>query len=377
MNKIWQENKLLIVNELLESRCTYCVNTDIHYLSPDGDWIRENDYLDTSLFCKDKLHHIEKGYLKLALSIKRKISLFQKKFANTKNIEKRQKPFLNTNDFPPLPSKPNTNTSKQDYSRTMNASPRNYNTHSTSTTTETYLLQSQPYTKAILPTKKKNLISITFPPKQAKTQSSSTPVSKQLIPAIKQSRLDEFPNSDKGIFTTKNKYILSDVQQACNEIPVERTKRKKRQSKKFQCTQLQESAESQFELTSPSRRTTEQEKKIYGNFLLFLNVLHLLSFLQQKLIITFLSIGFKSMSLKRTIIYSIFLISFITSVSFLNLNLAFNSIDRNPVDAGLRLGLCETFRRRPERLLSASCALDLCPVTTGNCHHFYNKTSST
>ena len=71
------------------------------------------------------------------------------------------------------------------------------------------------------------------------------------------------------------------------------------------------------------------------------------------------------------------MISFITSVGFLNLNLAFNSIDRNPVDAGLRLGLCETFRRRPERLLSASCALDLCPVTTGNCHHFYNKTSST
>ena len=248
---------------------------------------------------------------------------FPKKITNTNNIEKRQKPFFNTNDFPSSPSKPNTNTNKQDYSRTMNASPRNYNTHSTSTTTETYLLQSQPYTKAILPTKKKNLISITFPPKQAKTQPSSTPVSKQLIPAIKQSRLDEFPNSDKGIFTTKNKYILSDVQQACNEIPVERTKRKKRQSKKFQCTQLQESAKSQFELTSPSRRTTEQEKKIYGNFLLFLNVLHLLSFLQQKLIITFLSIGFKSMSLKRTIIYSIFLISFITSVSFLNLNIAF------------------------------------------------------
>ena len=79
MNKIWQENKLLIVNELLESKCTYYVNTDIHYLSPDGDWIRENGYLDISLFCKDKLHHIEKGYLKLALSIKRKISLFQKK----------------------------------------------------------------------------------------------------------------------------------------------------------------------------------------------------------------------------------------------------------------------------------------------------------
>ena len=71
-------------------------------MSPDGDWIRENGYLDISLFYKDKLHLIEKGYFKLVLSIKRKISIFQKKFTNTKNIEKRQKPFFNTNDFPPL-----------------------------------------------------------------------------------------------------------------------------------------------------------------------------------------------------------------------------------------------------------------------------------
>ena len=71
------------------------------------------------------------------------------------------------------------------------------------------------------------------------------------------------------------------------------------------------------------------------------------------------------------------MISFITSVSFSNLNLAFNSIDRSPVDAGLRLGLHGSFRRRHGRLLSVSCALDICPVTTGNCHHFYNKTSST
>ena len=34
--------KLFTVNELLESKCTNYVNTDIHYLSPDGDWIREN-----------------------------------------------------------------------------------------------------------------------------------------------------------------------------------------------------------------------------------------------------------------------------------------------------------------------------------------------
>ena len=70
------------------------------------------------------------------------------------------------------------------------------------------------------------------------------------------------------------------------------------------------------------------------------------------------------------------MISFITSVGFLNLNLAFNSIDRSPVDAGPWLDVHETFRSGHGRLLSASCVLDLRPVITGNCHHFYNKTSS-
>ena len=120
------------------------------------------------------------------------------------------------------------------------------------------------------------------------------------------------------------------------------------------------------------QRTTGQERNIFdGNFL------HLLSFLQQKLFITFSSIGFQTMSLKRTIRYSIFLISFTTSLCFLDLSLAFISIDRSPVDIRLRLGLHETFRRCHGRLLSTSCALDLCPVTTGICHHFYNKISST
>ena len=132
-----RRQKLLIVNKLLEIKCTNYVNTDIHYLSPDGDWIRENGCLDTSLFYKDKLHLIEKGYHKFALSIKRKISHFQKKFTNIKTMDKRQKPFFNANDFPPLPSKPNTNTNKQDYSKTMNAWPGSYNTHSTSASTET------------------------------------------------------------------------------------------------------------------------------------------------------------------------------------------------------------------------------------------------
>ena len=85
----------------------------------------------------------------------------------------------------------------------------------------------------------------------------------QLISTMKQSTLDELPNSDKGNFTTKNKYILSDVQQASNEILVETTKRKKRQLKKFQGRQLQESVESQFKLRSPSQRRTAQEINIF------------------------------------------------------------------------------------------------------------------
>ena len=114
-----RRQKSFIVNELLENKCTNYSNTDIHYLSPDGDWIRENGHLDKSLFYKDNLHLIEKGYLKLALSIKRKINLIQENFTYTNNIEKKQIPFFNTNDFPYLPSKPNTNTNKQDYSRTI------------------------------------------------------------------------------------------------------------------------------------------------------------------------------------------------------------------------------------------------------------------
>ena len=59
-----------------------------------------------------------------------------------------------------------------------------------------------------------------------------------MIPTIKQSSPDELSTSDKSNFTTKNKCILNVAQQASNEIPVERTKRMKRQSKKFQGTQV-------------------------------------------------------------------------------------------------------------------------------------------
>ena len=164
----------------------------------------------------------------------------------------------------------------------MNAPPGKYNTHSTSASTETYLLQSQPNTKEILSIKKKTLISLTFLSNQAKTQPNSRPVSKQLIPTIKQSTLDELPNSDKGNFNTKNKYVLSNVQQPRNEIPAERTKKKKRQLKKFQGTQLQESVENQFELRSPSQITKGWQINIFDG-----NLLHLLSFLQQKNLLFF------------------------------------------------------------------------------------------
>ena len=76
-----------------------------------------------------------------------------------------------------------------------------------------YQTQSQPkiVTKEIIPTKKKTRISKTFPPKQTKTQSSSIPVSNQMIPTIEQSASDELSASDKSNFTTKNKCILNVV----------------------------------------------------------------------------------------------------------------------------------------------------------------------
>ena len=47
--------------------------------------------------------------------------------------------------------------------------------------------------------------------------------------------------------------------------------------------------------------------------------------------------GFQTISLKRTVEYSICLISFMNSVSFLNLNLAYKNIDNSPMDTGLKL----------------------------------------
>ena len=47
------------------------------------------------------------------------------------------------------------------------------------------------------------------------------------------------------------------------------------------------------------------------------------------------------------------------------------------MDIVLNLSVHEAFRRRHGRLLNVSCALNLRPVTTGNCHHFCYKTSST
>ena len=107
-----RRQKSFIVNELLENKCTNYSNTSIYYLSPDGNWIRENGHLDKSLFYKDNLHLIEKGYLKLPLSIKRKINLIQENFTYINNIEKKQIPFFNTNDFPLHPNQTPTQTNK-------------------------------------------------------------------------------------------------------------------------------------------------------------------------------------------------------------------------------------------------------------------------
>ena len=48
------------------------------------------------------------------------------------------------------------------------------------------------------------------------------------------------------------------------------------------------------------------------------------------------------MSLKRTIGYSIFLMSFICRVSFLNLNLAYKNVDKSTIDTGLKLDVYKT-----------------------------------
>ena len=88
-----RRQKLLIVNELLENKCTNYVNTDIHYLRPDGDWIRENGCLDTSLFYKGKLHLIEKGYHFFCLS-KEKSVIPKKNLLTQKTSRKDRNHFL-------------------------------------------------------------------------------------------------------------------------------------------------------------------------------------------------------------------------------------------------------------------------------------------
>lgn len=113
------------------------------------------------------------------------------------------------------------------------------------------------------------------------------------IKHYKHSALDELPTSNEGNFTTVNKCALSD-KKTSNQIPVERTKSQKYQSKEFQGTHVRESAEKKVELASPTGKTTEEEKNIFCvNFLSFLDVLHLPSFLQHKLLINFHQKDFK------------------------------------------------------------------------------------
>lgn len=46
----------IIYRKQVENKYANYVNTDIHYLSTDGDWIRKKSYLAKSLFCNANLH---------------------------------------------------------------------------------------------------------------------------------------------------------------------------------------------------------------------------------------------------------------------------------------------------------------------------------
>ena len=86
------------LNELLESKCTNYVNTDIYYLRPDGDWIRENGCLDISLLYKDKLHLTETEYgssniNEVITAVLNLLLFFKKRFYMHKKHKKHEKNF--------------------------------------------------------------------------------------------------------------------------------------------------------------------------------------------------------------------------------------------------------------------------------------------
>ena len=78
-------------------------------------------------------------------------------FAENHRNCKKQISFFNTNDFPPLPSKSNTNTNKQDYLRTIK---RNQTLKRIKHNHNLKLSPKKSYSQ-----KKKTFISKTFPPK--------------------------------------------------------------------------------------------------------------------------------------------------------------------------------------------------------------------
>ena len=152
-----------------------------------------------------------------------------------------------------------------------------------------------------------------------------------MIPTVKQSAFDELPNSDKN--NSPPKMCIKHCTTSQQWHSGRKNQKQEASVKKVPGNKFENLCKESLSKTLPPAESNRTGKNIfYSNYLLFLNVLHLLPFLQQKLIITFSSIGFQTMLLKRTIRYNIFLISFIISVSFLNLKLAFNSIDRSPMD---------------------------------------------
>ena len=129
----------------------------------------------------------------------------------------------------------------------------------------------------------------------------------------------------------------------------------KRQLKKFQGTQVQESAARKFELKLLLQRTTGQKKIFFTvtfyYFFTFYIFYHFCN-TKHKLFITFLSIGLHVTKIYHKIQY----IPNIISVNFLNLNPAYKNIDERSMDTGLKLDVYERLRRRCGHLLNGSCS---------------------
>ena len=107
------------------------------------------------------------------------------------------------------------------------------------------------------------------------------------IKHYKHSALDELPTSIEGNFTTVNNCALSD-KKTSNQIPVERTKSQNINQTSSRVHTSENLRKKRLNLRHQRGKQQRRKKNIfYVNFLSFLDVLHLPSFLQHKLLINF------------------------------------------------------------------------------------------